>query len=49
MDQLDSWKQIAAHLGVSKHTVHVYVKALYRKYNVSSRGELLAKWVKDHA
>jgi DNA-binding CsgD family transcriptional regulator len=42
----DSEKQVAAKLGLSQHTVHVYVKALYRKYGVSSRGELLAMWVK---
>jgi DNA-binding CsgD family transcriptional regulator len=41
----DSEKQVAAKLGVSPHTVHVYVKQLYRKYGVSSRGELLARWV----
>ena len=42
-----SEKQVAAKLGVSPHTVHVYVKALYKKYGVCSRGELLAKWVKS--
>lgn len=42
----DSEKQIAAHLDVSPHTVHVYVKALYRRFNVSSRGELLAGFVR---
>ena len=41
----DSEKQAAVRMGVSPHTVHVYVKALYRRYNVSSRAELLAKWV----
>lgn len=41
----DSEKQVATRLGVSPHTVHVYVKAIYRKYGVSSRGELLARWV----
>lgn len=41
----DSEKQIAAHLGVSKHTIHVYVKALYKGFDVCSRGELLAKFV----
>ena len=45
----DCEKQVAAKLGLSQHTVHVYVKALYRRYGVSSRGELLAKWVKNHA
>jgi len=44
----DSEKQAAAKMGVSPHTVHVYVKTLYRKYNVSSRGELLSKWVRKN-
>jgi DNA-binding CsgD family transcriptional regulator len=38
-------KQIAAHLSISRHTVHVYVKSLYKRFGVSSRGELLARWV----
>ena len=42
----DSEKQVAARLGLSPHTVHVYAKAIYRKYGVSSRGELLARWVR---
>jgi DNA-binding NarL/FixJ family response regulator len=41
----DSEKEVAHHLGVSRHTVHVYVKALYRHFDVSSRGELLAHFV----
>jgi DNA-binding NarL/FixJ family response regulator len=41
----DSEKQIAAKLRLSQHTVHVYVKALYKKYGVSTRAELLARWV----
>ncbi|MDB5173994.1 MAG: Transcriptional regulator, LuxR family [Phycisphaerales bacterium] len=41
----DAEKEIARRLGVSKHTVHVYVKALYRKFEVNSRGELLARFV----
>ena len=41
----DSEKQVARHLELSKNTIHVYVKALYRHYNVHSRGELLAKFV----
>jgi DNA-binding CsgD family transcriptional regulator len=40
-----SEKQVAQRLGLSQHTVHVYVKKLYRRYGVSSRGELLARWV----
>jgi len=42
----DSEKQIARKLAISPHTVHAYVKSLYRKFNVSSRGELLARWVR---
>ena len=42
----DSEKQIAGGLGLSRHTVHVYVKALYKGFGVSSRGELLAKFVR---
>lgn len=42
----DSEKQIARKLSISPHTVHAYVKSLYRTFNVSSRGELLARWVK---
>ncbi len=41
----NSEKQIAARLGISRHTVHVYVKALYKRFGVYSRGELLARWV----
>mgnify|MGYP000182658105 CR=1 FL=1 len=37
-----SVKEIAGELGISPYTVNDYVKALYRRYNVSSRGELLA-------
>lgn len=42
----DSEKQVAQRLQVSSHTVHVYVKTLYRKMKVNSRGELLAKFVR---
>ena len=38
-------KQVAIQLGLSRHTVHEYVKVLYRKLNVSSRGELMAQFV----
>lgn len=38
-----SEQQMATELGISSHTVHDYVKALYRRYNVHSRGELLFK------
>ena len=36
----DGEKQIAARLGLSRHTVHDHVKALYRRFDVGSRGEL---------
>ena len=45
----DSEKEIAARLQVSPHTVHVYVKALYKRFQVSSRGELLARFVRAAA
>lgn len=38
----DSEKQVAYKLGISPHTVHNYVKALHQRFDVSSRGELLA-------
>jgi DNA-binding CsgD family transcriptional regulator len=38
----DSEKQVAAHLGVSHATAHQYVTALYRRFGVNSRGQLLA-------
>jgi DNA-binding CsgD family transcriptional regulator len=38
-----SEKQIALKLELSQHTVHNYVKALHQRFDVSSRGELLAK------
>jgi DNA-binding CsgD family transcriptional regulator len=42
----DSEKQVARKLNLSQHTVHVYVKALYRRFGVSSRAELLARHLK---
>jgi DNA-binding NarL/FixJ family response regulator len=41
----ESEKQIAGQLRLSPHTVHVYVKALHREFGVSSRGELLARFI----
>jgi DNA-binding CsgD family transcriptional regulator len=38
----DSEKSAAAKMGVSPHTLHNYVKALYAAFGVSSRSELLA-------
>lgn len=37
-----SVKEIAVQLGISPYTVNDYVKAIYRRYKVSSRGELMA-------
>jgi DNA-binding CsgD family transcriptional regulator len=45
MLQGDAEKQIARKLGLSPHTVHEYAKVLYRTLAVSSRGELLARFV----
>lgn len=42
----DSEKQIAARLGVSRNTVHCYVTGLYRHFDVSTRAELLARFVR---
>jgi DNA-binding CsgD family transcriptional regulator len=42
-------KEIARHLNLSRNTVHVYVKALYRQYHVSCRGELLSKFLRPMA
>jgi DNA-binding NarL/FixJ family response regulator len=41
----DSEKQIATRLRLSRHTVHCYIKQIYRRYNVNSKGELFANWV----
>jgi DNA-binding CsgD family transcriptional regulator len=38
-------KEIAQRLAISRHTVHVYVKSLYKCFGVCSRAELLARWV----
>jgi DNA-binding CsgD family transcriptional regulator len=40
-----SEKEIANQFAISRHTVHVYVKLLYKRFGVSSRAELLARWV----
>lgn len=45
----DQEKEIARHLKLSQNTVHVYVKALYRQYQVSCRGELLSKFLRPMA
>lgn len=41
-----SEKQVARKMNLSRHTVHGYVKSLYRHYRVSSRAELLARHLK---
>jgi DNA-binding NarL/FixJ family response regulator len=42
----DSEKQIALKLQLSQHTIHVYVKQLYKRFGANSRGELLARFVR---
>jgi hypothetical protein len=36
-------EEIAARLDVSRNTVHKYVTALYRRFAVTSRAELMAR------
>jgi DNA-binding CsgD family transcriptional regulator len=43
-----SEKEIAARMRLSEHTVHQYVKALYRRYRVRSRAELMSLWILRH-
>lgn len=43
--QGDSEKQIALRLKLSPHTIHSYVKALHKRLSVSSRGELLSRFL----
>jgi len=40
-----SEKALADQLGLSRHTIHEYVRAIYKKFNVNSRSELMAHWV----
>jgi DNA-binding CsgD family transcriptional regulator len=42
----DSEQQVALQLGLTRDTTHQYVKALYRRLHVSSRGELMARFVR---
>lgn len=44
-----SEKEVAAELGLSRHTIHEYVTSLYRIFGVRSRGELLAKCLRTQA
>ncbi len=39
-----SEKEVAHAMGLSRNTVHVYVKAVYRKAQVNSRAELLVNY-----
>jgi len=41
-------KEIAAELSLSAHTVRDHVKAIFRKCNVNSRGELVARLFAEH-
>lgn len=42
----DGDKQIAARLGISRHTVNVHTRVIFRHFGVQSRAELLARWVR---
>jgi DNA-binding CsgD family transcriptional regulator len=42
----DSDKQVGARLGLTRHTVNQYAKAIYAHFGVGSRAELLARWVR---
>jgi DNA-binding CsgD family transcriptional regulator len=41
----DSRKQVAKKLGISEYTASDYMKAIYTKFSVNSRAELLAKFI----
>jgi DNA-binding CsgD family transcriptional regulator len=41
----DSEKQLARKLAISPHTAHIHVKTIYKRLGVSSRGELLSRFV----
>jgi DNA-binding CsgD family transcriptional regulator len=45
----DSERQVALKLKISQHTVHVYVKQLYKRFGVNSRGELLARFIRGQS
>lgn len=42
----DTDKQVALRLGLTRHTVNWYAKVVFRHFGVSSRAELLARWVR---
>jgi DNA-binding NarL/FixJ family response regulator len=43
----DSEKEAGLHLGLSRGTIHKYVQALYRLFEVSRRWELMALFLRD--
>ncbi len=45
----DHEKHVADRLGLSRHTIHDYIKTIYRKLNVSSQPELMAFLHRDRA
>jgi DNA-binding CsgD family transcriptional regulator len=40
----EAYKTIAIRMGISVHTVHDYVKAIFKEFGVSSKSELLARF-----
>jgi len=40
--------QVSARLGLSENTVKYYLKAIYQKLEVNSRGAAIAKYVAGH-
>jgi DNA-binding CsgD family transcriptional regulator len=42
----DTEQQAAMRMGLTRDTTHQYVKAIYRRLNVNSRGELMAHFVR---
>jgi DNA-binding CsgD family transcriptional regulator len=40
-----SEKEIATNLGLKFNTVHGYIKELHHRFGVSSRAELMARWI----
>jgi DNA-binding CsgD family transcriptional regulator len=42
----DGDKQVAARLGLTRHTVNQYAKQIFAHFGVQSRAELLARWVR---
>jgi DNA-binding NarL/FixJ family response regulator len=42
-----SEKEVGGRLSISVHTVHAYVKSLYRHFNVRSRAELQSLWTRE--